>query len=372
MGFDDIGPLYVRYYDNVYIHFEKTKEIIRRLREKLLGADTEFWNNFIKRLKRVYEKFDKKTEKVKSKIERDCLEIYELINIFEEWWKVHNEFFSTTYLIQAMGDDIIWPKIGEILENVFKDRDKVLEYVKILSAPITKEEIVTSTKFALETYNLIEYNEVIRKLIESNLEENIVLKIIKNLDYGEEWIKKLTNHVQKWSWVRERDPYFDPISDEIGMIKFIRKYAPKEAIQIDLQKNKEMFLKVMNELKQKLSPELYEKLRFYIEVGRILHRERDNHHYIWIKNTSIVREIILSFGKELHKLGIIEDKKDIFFLTLPEILLLLKSSPLLEHEIEEIHNKVNKRIAHLTRVTKVEFHKKTDEKLAPQYFDDIF
>jgi len=371
LGFDDIGPLYVRYYDNVYIHFEKTKEIIRRLREKLLGADPEFWNNFIKRLKRAYEKFDKKTEDVKSKIGRDRLGIDELINIFEEWWKVHNEFFSTTYLIQAMGDDIIWPKIGEILENVFKDRDKVLEYVKILSAPIIEKEIVTSTKFALETYNLIEYNEVIRKLIESNLEEKVVLEIIRNLDYGQEWIEKLTEHVQKWGWVRERDPYFDPISDKIGMIKFIRKYAPKEPLRIDLQKNIEMFSKVISELKQKLPPELFEKLRFYIMVGRVLHKERDDHHYIWIKNTSIVRKIILTFGKKLYKLGIIENKKDVFFLTLPEILYLLREPPLKEH-IVDIREKINKRMAHLKKMTKVEFHKKTDEKLAPQYFDDIF
>lgn len=372
LGFDDIGPLYVRYYDNVYIHFEKTREIMKRLKEKLLEKDIEFWNNFLKRLKDVYEKFDRATKEVKDRIERGYLETNELISIFEEWWKIHNEFFSTTYLIQSMGDDIVWPEISEILENVLKDRNKVLEYIKILSSPIVEEEVVSSTKFALETYSLIECDQSIKKLIESDLDEGIVLETIKNLDQGKEWIRKLINHVQKWGWIRERDLYFEPISNEISMIGFIRKYAPREKIQIDLCENKEKFLKVMNELKQKSTPELYGKLKFYIEVGRFLHRERDNHHYIWIKNTSIVRKIILSFGETLHKLGVLEDKRDVFFLTLPEILEMLKNSPRSQEKINEVHEKINKRLAHLAEKTRIEFHKKLDKELAPKFFDDIF
>ena len=127
----------------------------------------------------------------------------------------------------------------------------------------------------------------------------------------------------------------------------------------------------MYELDQKLPTELYKKLKVYIEIGRFLHRERYNHHYIWIKNTSIIRKIFLLFGNELHKSGIIENEKDVFFLTLPEILSLLRKKPP-EDEIVEIRNKIIKRMSHLKKKAKLEFHKKIDENLAPDYFDDIF
>jgi phosphohistidine swiveling domain-containing protein len=369
LGFDDIGPLYVRYYENVSIDFKKIENVLSRLRQKLLGCDEQYWDDFISKLYKLYQRFDEATREFERQISNTEGSITgRVIDNFIEWWFVHNLFFSHTYLIQSMGDDIVWPRIMELLKLAFHNKEQVLQYASILSAPIKREDLTISTKFALETAKLIaNIPEDLAKILYSNLDERLTIKILQSIEGGNAFIEKLVDHTQKWWWIRERDPYFDPITDQAGMISFIRKFAPRTDIHINLEENKARFDLVMRSVEEKLSAYI-EEFRFLVKVGRTLNRERDNHHHVWVRNLSIVRPFFVNCGKKLKELNIIEHEKDVFFLTLPELIRVMRNQDFSKLELPE---KINRRIAHLAEKSRLELHRYVQTP-GPSYFDDVF
>ena len=118
----------------------------------------------------------------------------DLLNLFKKWWKIEDEFFAHTYLIQAIGDDIVWPKVREILTEYF-ERDKADEYFAILSLP-TKKTI--SIEFFEDCVTFINKFKTIKPLIFTNLSEKETIEIIKNMKDGKKWLKELENLTKKW------------------------------------------------------------------------------------------------------------------------------------------------------------------------------
>lgn len=368
LGFDDIGPLYTRYYDNLYVHFDKIKTIKETLKTKLLEMDTSFWSGFVDKLSVTSTYFDIKTKNLTESFENhDSLE--KLINVFEEWWKIHNDFFSLTYFVQPISDDIVWPKIKEMLDSL-KNEKEIQECLNVLLSPLTEDEIITSLRFAQETFDLLrKINASNQKMLQSALDESTVIKTLNDNVDGQQWLCQLTNHCKKWGWLRQRDPYYSPIANEPEMLRFIRKSFSKE-INIDLSKNNYLFKKLTDELQRKFSTKDYKAFMFYVGVCRFLQRERDRHHYLWIKNTNIVHRLMLRFGEKLQKQEIIEEINDIFFLTIPEILNFLRNPTVISKQ--EIRNKIDQRIVHLTKVSKITFHRNTTSTLEVSYLNDVF
>jgi phosphohistidine swiveling domain-containing protein len=368
LGFDDVGPLYVRYYDNLYVHFDKIKSIKETLKTKLLEVDEIFWNNFVNKMKTASEDFDTKTKNLTESFEKhDSME--KLLSAFEEWWKAHNYFFSLTYFVQSMGDDIVSPKIIEMLSS-FKDENEIQECLGVLLSPLTDDEIIVSLRFAQETFALLKKGGVsIRKILQNDLDESIIIKNLENTTGGQIWLHQLTNHCKKWGWLRQRDLYYPSLENETEMLGFIRKSLPKK-LAIDLNKNNHLFKKLSGQLQQEFSANDYKTFMFYVTVCKFLQRQRDNHHYLWIRNTNIVRMLVLRFGQDFHKEKIIEEKMDVFFLTVPEILNLLRNSTVIEKR--QIKEKIDQRIAHLSKVSKTLFHRNVTSVVTPECLNDVF
>lgn len=370
LGFEDLSPLYVRYYCNVCICYEPIREIVRRLSVKFAECDADYWNEFFTVLPKLYRNFDEATKRFGQDIVKlDSFESEDIVNSFLEWWSVHNKFFSKTYLIQSMGDDIMGPCLTRLLLKAL-DKKHINESINILLAPLAEEDLVISSKFALENGLLVESAlDQIRQILYSDQDEASSISTILQLENGAKWLEMLRVHAMRWWWIRIRDPYFDPISNEVGMLSFMRKYTSEVALRIDLDENRRRYDERVRRIEDKLSPIDVGRFRFFVYYGRKMAQERDNHHHIWLHNLSIVRDFFLWVGRKLSNSQLIIHEKDVFFLTLPEIIALLENPKAFERK--ELSKKIDKRMAHYSQVARLKLHREVNVQSTP-CIDDAF
>jgi len=78
-----------------------------------------------------------------------------------------------------------------------------------------------------------------------------------------------------------------------------------------------------------------ENFKYLVNIGKILRKERDYHHFLWLKNTAPIRDFFLMYGTNLVKQGILKEPEDIFLFWLPEIYR-LEEGELSKEEAKEI------------------------------------
>lgn len=359
LGLSDIGPLYSECHYTVSIRFDKLRKVKAQLQDNLLSMNEPFLTDYKQRLYRSYGEFDNvtlqimKKRNVFSKLKDD-----ELISMFKQWWKAHEQFFSLTFFIQSMGDDIVWPKIKEMLESVIGNEDTVMDFISILTLPTSIKEIVISGQFNKDTTNLLEKApQRVRDLISSTLSESEILSETSKLDEGQLWGEKLTRYTQKWWWMRTRDLYFEVKNSREEMLKFIRSSIDAKPSSVNLTQNRLALEKKMKYLMSVFPDDDYKRLAFYVDLGRFLSRERDNHHHVWLKNTSMMKELILELAKRLKERELIYDEKDIFFLMVPEVFNMFSSS-LRPDEKLDIASVIPNRMIAYTYTTKLRLHER--------------
>ncbi|MGB8780408.1 MAG: PEP-utilizing enzyme [Candidatus Bathyarchaeia archaeon] len=355
LGFEDLSPLYVRYHQNVCIEFQTTSRLLKRLSQKFIQNDSLYWGWFLHRLQEVYESFDKATARFESVLTSEQAVSPELVEHFISWWAVHNEFFSHTYLIQSMGDDIVGPRLRELVAKACRDNATVADCMSILLRPVDVKEIVISNRFAIETSRLLESaSEEIKDQIFSAQDERTIMGSIAKIPDGRDWLERLQNHTNNWWWIRTRDPYFDPISNAIGMLSAIRKSDHETKEHVSLKENKLKFGQTVDFVEGKLGVSDNESFTFTLNAARKLSQERDNHHHHWIRNLSIIRPFFTLAGKQFTSSKLIHEK-DIYFLTLPEIIDLIRNPN--EFKKEVLMTKVEKRMAHYSYVARLGLHR---------------
>jgi phosphohistidine swiveling domain-containing protein len=356
LGFEDLSPLYVRYYQNVCIEYQTISRLLERLAQKFIQKDMSYWNWFLQRLQEVYGNFDEATAKFEH-VMTDAKTISpEIVRDFVSWWEVHNEFFSHTYLIQSMGDDIVCPLLYELVKKACKDNATVADCMSLLLRPVDRDEIVVSNRFAIETSCLLEdASEEIREQIFSEQDEKTTLDTIAKMPYGSDWLEKLQRHTDKWWWIRTRDPYFDPISNATGMLSAMRRSDHRINERITLGENKRKLGQTIDLIESKLDVSNKESFRFLLKSARKISQERDNHHNYWIRNLSTIRPFFNSIGKQFTPSNLIHEK-DVYFLTLPEIIDLVRNPSKSKKDVLML--KVEKRMAHYSCATKQTLHRK--------------
>jgi len=273
-------------------------------------------------LKNLYEKYDlfiKVTQEINEVEEVKDFE-HLLEGAFIEWWKAHNSFFSQTFLIQAWGDEIIWPLIKQILEKYYT-REQALELLSKLSK---LPEPIPSVEFYSDFQKLVSMIpvKVLEKLIHGKGEEK--KKVFEDLKKN----VLFTEFMKKWYWVRDRDFYYGDIRDVDIFSRFVKLLGESKRIENEPPEP-------LGKIAEKIGKEDKERLEYLIEVGRILKKERDYHHFLWLKNTSVIRDLFLNYGSTLKEKGISEEPRDIFFLWIPEIYDLLEGK-LRQEEIREL------------------------------------
>ena len=199
-GFNEIGPLYIRYYNCThYLRLDKIERVMVALKERIVNRDEAFINRYKQRLFRSYEELDDTSNKVeKEQNHFNEMDSNTLLNLYEKWWKVEDDFFAHTYLIQAIGDDIVWPEVKAILMKYFKQTD-VDEYFSILSLPTVK---TISIEYFKDCFDFTNKYDTIKPLIFTDLTVKETIRIISNMEEGEKWLEYLKSLTKKWGWVR--------------------------------------------------------------------------------------------------------------------------------------------------------------------------
>lgn len=320
LGFPEIGPMYTYIINQtLYIAYDKISEVMER--SKSILFDGKRWKLYLKNLYEKYELFSKTTQKFAKTIKEKTFKFEDILKKdFIEFWKTHNQFFSQTFLIQAWGDDIIWPLIKKILEKYYpKDQSlKLLSYLSKLSETIPSVEFYSDFQTLISTIP----NETLKRIFSDKKEERLLaLEEIKKTH-------KFKEFMEKWYWVRDRDFYYGDLRDLDVFLRFIKLLYKSKLIQ------REELLS-LGDIKKRMEESDKERFEYLVVVGKILKRERDYHHFLWLKNTSVVKDFFLEYGYFLEKKGALDEAKDVFFLWIPEIYNIVEGE-LEEEKIEKL------------------------------------
>lgn len=120
-GFNDIGPLYVRFYNATqYLRLDKIEKIMSSLQDHIENRNVSFINKYKEGLFHSYEELKKISSEIEKKHQIfEKMKSESLLETFKTWWKAEDNFFAHTYLIQAIGDD-------KILTNYFNHNLKII------------------------------------------------------------------------------------------------------------------------------------------------------------------------------------------------------------------------------------------------------
>ncbi len=321
LGLGDRELITTLYRGTIHVEYEYFKQIFETLRDKLIvNYDFSFMKKYMNSVKHSYNQIEQASKKLLKFINKmDKLTAEKTLITLFEWWKVHNNFFARTYLIQAIGDDIVWPFIRQHLCSYLPE-NKISDVINILLKPI---EISLSSKFLKEAFSIIDMlPERYRTLIKSNKSDDNFLKIIKTQPEYKSFEKRLEELTRKWGWMRTRDFYFSPLDDPNRMLSFLRKtvFSSERQMSIDVKTNLKRFDTLIRQLQQILPKEAIKVLQFAV----FLNQHRNEHFYIWIKSTDAVIKYFYIIASFLEEKGILNDKRDIFFLFTWEIVEIIK------------------------------------------------
>jgi phosphohistidine swiveling domain-containing protein len=350
----NIGPLYTRFYNcALYWRFDKLRQVFALLSDKLLRRDEQFIAWFKQELYQSYSDLDEASEELKH-YHMGEIPLEGLLNLFGNWWRAHERFFSLCLFIQSMGDDIVWPRIQEILLELYSN-EKVDNLLSILSLPTEK---VLSTEFYDASMELVaNAPREVKDFLFSTPIEREALRMIEKLDGEQEWLKSLKDFTQKWGWMRDRDLYFEPIGNELGALEFIRRHASPNAQHTSIENNATEIERCLRDIERRSPKEKFEELTFFLNLGKFLQKERDDHHVMWLRNSSVIRELFLEVAARLAQSNLLETEKDIFFLFVPEIYKLV-SPETPSGEKRQIVEKIPRRMTALTFTSKIKLHQR--------------
>jgi len=322
LGLGDRELITTLYRGTIHVEYEYFKKIFEVLRHKLIvNYDFSFMKEYTDSIRHSYKQLDQASKELLRIINKiDKLTAEKTLTTLFEWWKIHNNFFARTYLMQAMGDDIVWPFIKEHLRSYLPE-DKISDIISLLLNPT---EVSLSSKFLKEAFSIIDIlPECYGALIKSNISDDNLLKIIKTYPEYKTFEKKLEEFTRKWGWMRTRDFYFSPLDDPNRMSSFLRKtvFSSESKMSIDVKANLKRFDTLIREFQQILPEEVIKLIQF----GVFLNQHRNEHFYIWIKNTDAIIKYFRAIASFFEKKGILNEKREIFFLFAWEIIEIIKN-----------------------------------------------
>lgn len=309
------------YRGSIHLEYEYFKQIFEALRNRLIiKHDFFFMSDYMDSIKHSYKQIDQASKALLKAISKiNELSAERVLPPLFKWWEIHNDFFARTYLMQAIGDDIVWPYIIRYLHS-YLGEDKTSNIMSLLLNPT---EISLSLQLLKEAFSIVDtLPEHYRALIRSNMSDEDLLKIIKNLPENKIFEKKLREFTRKWGWMRTRDFYFSSLNNQDTMLSFLRKtiFSSERNVSIDIKSNSKEFNTLIRDLQEILPKEVLK----LIQYGRFLNHHRNEHFYIWIKNTDIVIKYFRAIASLFKKNRILDQKRDIFFLFAWEIIEIIR------------------------------------------------
>jgi hypothetical protein len=352
----NVGPMYVQFHNcNWYTRLDKAQAAFLLLVDKLKSKDkTVFFNNYKRNLTQAYEKVDNIVERIERERSRFTkMDPEELLDLFKRWWRIHDDLFSLTFWLQIMSNGIIWPEIRRILTKQHIEEPQVNQYLSLLTLPTTK---VASIKFRDECIELFsESSEDVKEIVYSKVDPHVTLEKIGELEGGEEWLRKFENFVDRWRWIRDILFVSEPLNTKEKMIDYVKKHLTRDDKTSKPEENLKDFNGCVEKLRRLLPEVKLDDFFFFLDAGRFMQIERDNHHMKFLKHTDGVRELLLELGRRLKKEELLYHERDVFFLFIHELFQIFIQE-VSKTEKEKKVSKIPDRMTALTYVSKLKLH----------------
>jgi phosphohistidine swiveling domain-containing protein len=313
LGFDD-PPLYIQF---IRCRFHFRQDTLFGFFPKLMQVtwDEAFLSRMLQRCRDSYAQLELLSESLPADgaaVARARPE--QLREQFVAWWNAFTEFFNLSFFIQAQGDDCVFPALdmmaranAALLANTPPDWQ--IPGIVSLSAPVkpvlTAEYIqdLLALKKALRAHGLDD--------------EALALQALDSADHSE--VNAAFERVSdRWHWMRERDPYYDPYDTPAAIIGKALAIGSAEPVDYGANHSQaELALALHFDLaRQTGSPE---QLVYAVKYGRALAIDRENHHIVWLRTSYRIRKLLLEWERQLSQ-GSDLRHRDIFFMQPWEIL----------------------------------------------------
>ncbi len=296
-------PLFTRW-RKCRVHINLTQlDSVRMFLAKRLVDSPIYCSQYVDDLHDSYSDWDEKTAKVANELQIKQLAVAELILRFKLLWKAHERFFALCFLIQTIGDDLVWPIIEKVARYACLSRglpnNAATFITRVLASP--PERTLSSL-----------YLDSIDELFQHREGETERSKDEAALS----WRRLLKKHIRKWGWMRDRDLYYSPLNTESAVENVLDRYRSLRREPPDRSR----WDKARNALCACIpTDQMRERFSHLVHLGVRLHVERENHHIIWVRNVDTMRTIVLQVAEHLHRNGRLTTHEDVFFLYLPEI-----------------------------------------------------
>ena len=237
-----------------------------------------------------------------------------MVALITSWWPRWVEFFALCWFIQAQGDDILFPFIDET----------VAHNLSYLGPPPANRAWPGPADFIAPTTPVLSgaYMADVAKLREALLAAGLGTREAAEsaLDAGQNpaIAQNLSEHLQKWHWMRDRDLLFEPWDTRGRVIETALKTEPHAVVPYELNLQRNMLalsfhFDLAHSSRRALG--LNHAARFVHD----LNVERENHHVLWLKYSYPLRQLAVEIERRLIAAGSLE-KGDVFFLQAPELI----------------------------------------------------
>ncbi len=316
----------------------------------------------IEKFKKTYERAMKEfeTDINKCRNSKDAIDVYiKLKNILLEKWitPVINDTFAmvfygllSKFLKKISADD------SEKLQNNLLTGEGNMESVDVTVMLYDIAESIKRNKKAIDLINHLSPEEFIRRIEEEQFNE-IREKFYQYIDkFGSRCVNELKLETPN---LRDKPEQIVPL---------IKNYVNENDFNTELifQRERDIRTKAENKVKNTLQKYYFLK-RFFMKIifkyllrnTRYFIKNRENMRLIRTNVFGIVKVIFKKIGDEFSARGVIEDKKDIFFLTVNEIVSYIYGTS------------VTKNLKKLINLRKEEYEKNTRRELPERFYTEF-
>ncbi|NIA23739.1 MAG: hypothetical protein GWP03_06255, partial [Proteobacteria bacterium] len=330
---------------------------------KLIGSIFISYITHDKNVRKFKKTYEKTMEEFKTDIDKcensmDAIDIYmKLKNKLLEKWitPVINDTFAMVFygllskFLQKISNDV-----GEKLQNNLLAGEGNIESVEVTILLYRIAEKIKRDKEALKLIN--------------DLSAEDFLKVIKTNDRFNDIYDEFSIYIEKFGsrCVHELKLEVPNLKDQPEKIfPLIENYVNREDFDIDsiLQKEKEIRHNAEKSVFAALGKYHFPKRQFLrmlfgylLKNTRYFIRNRENMRFIRTNVFGIVKIIFRKIGKEFNSVGILEDEKDIFFLTVDEIISYIYGTSVVLH------------LKELVKLRKKEYEENIDKELPERFY----
>lgn len=316
LGFRDLPPLYVKWIQ-CRMHFRKDCFFGLWMRVRQATWERAFLADMLTRTRASYLRL----EHAAACFPADAAgwrsaENAELAATFVQWWHAFTEFFSLSFLLQAQGDDCVYPWLQSQIDSL-GERVSGLPSLADLTAPTTP--VLTANYLA----DLGRLRAALERTACPSVEA--ALAALAAPAPSSELSEVFAQVRERWFWMRERDPYFPPYDTAEQILGKALKTQPAPLPDY-LANTRRARLALAVLANHAPDAAALEQLIYAVGYGHSLVLERENHHVVWLRHSYPFRALCLEWERRLAEAGP-WSSGDIFFLEAPEAMALVAALP---------------------------------------------